>query len=35
MKWKVIHLEEYKKRKKWDIKYKVKRLFKKFIYWDI
>ena len=34
-KCKVINLEEYKSKKRKDIKYKIKKLFKKFIYWDI
>ena len=34
-KCKVINLDEYKKRKKRDIKYIIKKLFKKFIYWNI
>ena len=34
-KCKVINLEEYKNRKRKDIKYIIKKLFKKFIYWDI
>ena len=33
MKCKVIYLEEYKAKKKKDIKYRLKKLIKKFLYW--